>query len=116
MLNVVNVVVVVIVVITIKNTIITRSTLQIKPRCDWYEENDYPGCPSSGEYGGNMGSAIDNCCYCYRVPCENTPNWVDKDGDGCDWYEENDYPGCPSYGNTGGNMGIANENCCHCVN
>jgi hypothetical protein len=84
--------------------------------CDWYEVNDYPGCPSSGEYGGNMGSAIDNCCYCYRVPCENTPNWVDKDGDGCDWYEENDYPGCPSYGNTGGNMGIANENCCHCVN
>jgi hypothetical protein len=48
--------------------------------------------------------------------CLDTPNWVDKDGDGCDWYEENDYPGCPSYGNTGGNMGIANENCCHCVN
>ncbi len=33
--------------------------------CDWYEANDYPGCPAygSGDYGG-IGVADDNCCWC----------------------------------------------------
>ena len=33
--------------------------------CDWYEANDYPGCPAygTGDYGG-MGVADDNCCWC----------------------------------------------------
>jgi hypothetical protein len=84
--------------------------------CDWYEVNDAPGCPLHGNSGGALGIANENCCHCYRVPCENTPNWIDNFGDGCDWYEANDAPGCPSYGNTGGALGIANENCCHCVN
>ena len=33
--------------------------------CDWYEQNDLPGCEAtSALYEGEMGSAIDNCCYC----------------------------------------------------
>ncbi len=33
--------------------------------CDWYERNDSPGCPNSGDmYEGEMGVADDNCCYC----------------------------------------------------
>jgi hypothetical protein len=52
-----------------------------------------------------------------QVPtvCVDTPNWVDKDGDGCDWYEENDLPGCPNNGSSWeGNMGTADDNCCYC--
>jgi trypsin len=34
--------------------------------CDWYEKNDSPGCEAtSALYEGEMGSAIDNCCYCF---------------------------------------------------
>jgi len=36
--------------------------------CGWYEENDLPGCPWYGNYGGtdaNTGVANDNCCYCF---------------------------------------------------
>ena len=33
--------------------------------CDWYEQNDQPGCAETGTlYQGEMGSAIDHCCYC----------------------------------------------------
>ena len=33
--------------------------------CDWYEENDLPGCPFYGNsYDGGNGTAMDNCCYC----------------------------------------------------
>jgi hypothetical protein len=33
--------------------------------CDWYEENDLPGCPNYGNlYDGGNGTAMDNCCYC----------------------------------------------------
>ncbi len=27
--------------------------------------------------------------------CVDTPNWVDRNGDGCDWYEKYGTPGCP---------------------
>ena len=30
-------------------------------RCEWYEANDSPGCPT---YGQSVGGATDNCCYC----------------------------------------------------
>jgi hypothetical protein len=34
--------------------------------CDWYERNDDPGCPYYGSsFGGGMGVADDNCCYCF---------------------------------------------------
>jgi hypothetical protein len=33
--------------------------------CGWYEVNDLPGCPNHGNlWGGGMGVADDNCCYC----------------------------------------------------
>ena len=32
--------------------------------CDWYETHDDPGCPTYGYFGGNLGSANDNCCHC----------------------------------------------------
>ncbi len=34
--------------------------------CDWYELNDLQGCELSGNmYTGDMGPAIENCCYCF---------------------------------------------------
>ena len=33
--------------------------------CDWYENNDVPGCDSYGsDYDGGVGVAKENCCYC----------------------------------------------------
>ena len=49
---------------------------------------------------------------------DNTPGWVDLEGDGCDWYENNDLPGCPYWGEYSadieGSTGVANDNCCFC--
>ena len=84
--------------------------------------NDDPGCPLNGDsYVGELGSANENCCYCFSndvvTPslCEgSTPGWTDVWGDGCEWYEANDQPGCPKYGmNWEGDMGLA-DNCCFC--
>jgi hypothetical protein len=34
--------------------------------CDWYEQNELPGCEEiSTLYQGEMGSATDHCCYCF---------------------------------------------------
>jgi hypothetical protein len=36
--------------------------------CDSYEETDLPGCPKYGNdpvWIGDMGSASENCCYCF---------------------------------------------------
>ena len=45
----------------------------------------------------------------------DTPNWMDRGGDGCDYYEVNVDPGCPSTNSRAGDvMGPATENCCHC--
>ncbi len=34
--------------------------------CDWYEQNDLPGCDEKGIlYEGEMGNAMDNCCHCF---------------------------------------------------
>lgn len=34
--------------------------------CDWYELYDSPGCEEYGQsYEGEMGVAIDHCCYCF---------------------------------------------------
>jgi hypothetical protein len=36
--------------------------------CDWYKVNDDPGCPKHGLiYGGELGVADDNCCYCFGI-------------------------------------------------
>jgi hypothetical protein len=49
-----------------------------------------------------------------RLPCTDTPNWVDVRGDGCDWYEKEEM--CELYGDTEGENGLGSaiENCCHC--
>jgi len=45
--------------------------------CDWYEDNDEPGCPIHGSDGvglrDDLGVAKDNCCH-----CANTSNEVDR--------------------------------------
>jgi len=35
-------------------------------KCDWYESNDTPGCPTYGDSGKGwpLGTANENCCYC----------------------------------------------------
>ena len=34
--------------------------------CDWYEDNERPGCPKYGYLNdGGMGVADDNCCHCF---------------------------------------------------
>jgi secreted trypsin-like serine protease len=34
--------------------------------CNWYEQNDLPGCEATGAaFVGEMGAAIDHCCYCF---------------------------------------------------
>ena len=84
-----------------------------------YEQNDF--CPSYGGdpfWVGDMGSVTENCCYCIRPPCEDTPNWTDGFGDGCDWYE--DSPGsCGTFffyddDDGTGTGDSANDNCCVC--
>lgn len=46
--------------------------------CDWYEENDLPGCNRHGNlYAGSMGPASENCCYCFQSDddsCKVCPN------------------------------------------
>jgi hypothetical protein len=32
--------------------------------CTWYEQWEAPGCPTWGMDEGEMGSAMDNCCFC----------------------------------------------------
>ncbi|KAL7492378.1 hypothetical protein ACHAWT_003902, partial [Skeletonema menzelii] len=63
-----------------------------------------------------MGPATENCCYCGKGPCVDTPNWNDG-AHGCAWYEENDSQGCPKYGELFGEkvMGFAKEHCCYCM-
>lgn len=107
--------------------------------CSWYEMFDAPGCPEEGDlYTGPMGTARENCCYCWMdaptlaptvsssptltpaptapVICQgSTPNFKDSFGDGCDWYESSDEPGCPHHGHHyEGAMGVANDHCCYC--
>jgi hypothetical protein len=40
-------------------------TDKFKDGCDWYEQNDDPGCPKYGEIEDNAGTtASEACCYC----------------------------------------------------
>ena len=40
--------------------------------CDWYETHDDPGCPTYGNFGGNLGSMNDNCCHCKETGSTNS--------------------------------------------
>jgi hypothetical protein len=44
--------------------------------CDSYEEDDDPGCPKYGsdpDWIGDMGSASENCCYCFPTSNQTRP-------------------------------------------
>jgi len=100
--------------------------------CDWYEDEDEPGCPEYGwqyEFEGEMGLAALNCCYCgggsHTLPPTISPNsaiptkfCVDTpftfDGNGCDWYEKNEEPGCPDTKKNLGDMASPVLHCCYC--
>lgn len=47
--------------------------------------------------------------------CVDTPEFLDKYGDGCEWYEKND-PGCEKWGDAccAGEFGSPNKECCFC--
>jgi len=47
--------------------------------CEWWEVYDSPGCPNFGdEYGGDMGVANDNCCYCFGGTSGPTPSPTER--------------------------------------
>ena len=93
--------------------------------CDWFEENDMPGCANTYVTFLSMDNVSDpreTCCYCSEYDCQDVYGWHDvrRDdfgwGHGCDWYRKWDEPGCPNYGDRWpDNDGItAREACCHC--
>ena len=85
--------------------------------CQWYFQNEEPGCPNYGEDTGTNGlPANEACCYCGGGACVDAADWIDNFGTGCQWYVDNDLPGCPSYGGDTGTNGLtANEACCYCA-
>ena len=101
--------------------------------CDWFEENDEPGCANTYLQFlimDNVSDPRESCCYCSQYGCQDVYGWhdvrlyddYDDDGHGgvgrgCDWYEEWDDPGCPKYGDEwpDNDDGItAREACCYC--
>jgi len=97
--------------------------------CDWFEDNDEPGCVNTYAYFlmADVSDPRGSCCYCSEY-CQDLPGWRDvrvHDDYGyvygwrgweCDWYEEWDEPGCPLYGDKWpDDDGItAREACCYC--
>jgi len=99
--------------------------------CEYYEENDEPGCPKFKDCtlcssGMTPGEA---CCYCGggilpnqpppseapSVVCVDVPGFVDSFGDDCSYFEKNDVEGCPTFGSCcRGDFGTPNEGCCWC--
>ena len=103
--------------------------------CDWYEDNEDPGCPNDGPFFPNEDGITANnaCCYCsggnvecitcYNTTddeCTNDAEWtaiVDNDTISCDWFERNDIPGCSNtYFQflTMDNVSDPRESCCYC--
>ena len=95
--------------------------------CDWFEENDGPGCSNTYLQFLTMDNVSDpreSCCYCSEYGCQDLYEWEDVRyngygyglGRGCYWYEKWDEPGCPKYGDKWSDTdGItAREACCHC--
>jgi len=93
--------------------------------CDWFEENDMPGCANTYItflIMDNVSDPRESCCYCSEYGCQDVYGWHDVRrydygwGHGCDWYEQYDEAGCPLYGDAWpDDDGItAREACCHC--
>jgi len=98
--------------------------------CDWFEENDEPGCVNTYYQFLSMDNVSDprsSCCYCSEY-CQDLRGWRDErmyfgddrasgvEGWGCWWYEEWDQPGCPLYGDKwpDSNNISARDACCYC--
>ncbi|KAK1733561.1 leucine-rich repeat protein [Skeletonema marinoi] len=102
--------------------------------CDHYEDMYESGCSGTEKWVGNMGLAIDHCCFCgggsHTLPLttssssictEDTQGWYDQRGFDCVWYEVMDGPGCPKYGDqiaqeSSTVKGTAYDHCCYCKN
>jgi len=101
--------------------------------CDWFEDNDSPGCANTYSRFLQMENVSDprvSCCHCSGYFCEDVSEWRDgrwgkfgadhyDDDDyvfSCLWYQKWDEPGCPLYGDKWPDSeGVtANEACCHC--
>ncbi len=102
--------------------------------CEWFEENDDPGCAKTlNEFltMSNVSDPRESCCYCSEYPaptsspsltptdgppCFDYIGWLDLYGHGCDWYESYDDPGCPNDDpNYADSEGItASIACCYC--
>eukprot|EP00985_Skeletonema_marinoi_P021635 scaffold13377_cov117-Skeletonema_marinoi.AAC.6 len=102
--------------------------------CAHYEGMYESGCSGTEKWVGNMGLAIDHCCFCgggsHTLPnttssssicTEDTEGWFDQHGYDCVWYEVMDGPGCPKYGDqiareSSTVKGTAYDHCCYCKN
>lgn len=94
--------------------------------CDWFEDNDEPGCAETYLQFIRMNNVTDprkSCCHCSEYGCQDLKEWRDGrrndygKGYGCWWYEKWDQHGCPQYGDKWPDIenGItAREACCHC--
>ena len=100
--------------------------------CDHYEDMYESGCSGTDKWAGNMGLAINHCCFCgggrhtlhtttssSSICTEDTEGWFDQRGYDCVWYEVVDGPGCPNYGhqtahNNSTVKGSAINHCCFC--
>ena len=105
--------------------------------CDWFEDNDSPGCANTYSRFLKMENVSDprvSCCHCSGYICEDVSEWRDgrwgkfgtdyydaeDDAFSCLWYETWDETwdesGCPLYGDKwpDSNGTTASEACCHC--
>ncbi len=89
--------------------------------CDWFEDNDDPGCANTYIQFLMMDDVSDpreSCCYCSEYGCQDLPGWRDARGAGCDQYEISYSPECPDLkeGTSPDENGVtAREACCHCL-
>ena len=92
--------------------------------CEWFEDNDEPGCVNTyHDFLSIIGTSDPrkSCCYCSEY-CQDLAGWLDGrsnyrgDGKSCSWYEQFDEPGCPAYGDLWpSNDGVsAHQACCYC--
>ena len=102
--------------------------------CEWFEENDDPGCTKTLTDFLTMPDVSDprkSCCYCSEYlaptpspsltptnspPCYDYIGWLDIAGNGCEYYEIYDAPGCPYEGTYYANDEnvTASMACCYC--
>ena len=91
--------------------------------CAHYEGVYEAGCSGTEKWAGNMGLAINHCCYCgggsHSICTEDTEGWFNQEGWDCVLYEIIDDPGCPNYGHQTAHTnsavkGSAIDNCCFC--